>query len=215
MSLRGALLALPLCHSNNNLSPICFLRHMPTIPWVLCIWVFSFIVEPPSDSYAICWCLLWCLVSVMRFPCGCPVHYLGLYHWDLQHYNHLDSTLGGHMCLLVMVCSPCQECTEWLLLPLLQVGAGASYYLFSCPPSHSINMVRHNPIPPHSLYGGERSSFSSSVPPSGMVNSESVVGIKPDDSVVGGDWVSLWWIYSHLLSGTLHLSNRHLPWFYG
>ena len=30
----------------------------------------------------------------------------------------LGYTLGRHMCLLVMECFQCRECTEWLLLPL-------------------------------------------------------------------------------------------------
>ena len=44
---------------------------------------------------------------------------------------NLGYILSRHMCLLMMVCGPHQESTEWLLLPLLQVR-GASCYLFSC-----------------------------------------------------------------------------------
>ena len=41
-----------------------------------------------------------------------------------------------------------------------------------------------------------------------MVNSESVVGIKPSDSDMTG-----WWIYSHLVDEELHCSITHLSWF--
>ena len=75
---------------------------------------FSFKVEPP---WILCnelcfWFLLWCLLSAFRFPCGCPVHLLGLNHWGLQLHNSSWFTIGRHMCLMVMVCDPCQECTK-------------------------------------------------------------------------------------------------------
>ena len=33
----------------------------------------------PSFHYFVCWCLLWCLLSAFRFPCGCHAH-----HWGAQ-----------------------------------------------------------------------------------------------------------------------------------
>ena len=41
-----------------------------------------------------------------------------------------------------------------------------------------------HPIPPPFLHGGKGSSFPGLVPPNVMVNSESMVGIKPGDSGV-------------------------------
>ena len=35
---------------------------------------FSFRVDPPTDSFIVSWCMLWCLLSVFRFPCGCHFH---------------------------------------------------------------------------------------------------------------------------------------------
>ena len=40
-----------LCSSNNYLSSRCHLRHVPTMQWVLCRWVFSSIAEAYTDSY--------------------------------------------------------------------------------------------------------------------------------------------------------------------
>ena len=107
---------LTLCCSNNHLSPECILRH---IPWVLCRYVSPSELSLTLISYVTCWCLLWCLFSAFRFPCGCHVHQMGLNHWCLQHCNPSEFTLGRHMCLLRMVCGPHQKCTERLPLSLL------------------------------------------------------------------------------------------------
>ena len=61
------------------------------------------------------------------------------------------------------------------------------------------------PIPPHSIHGGEGSSFPGLVPPDNTVNSESVVGIQPGDSgVVIGYQVDVFtytwsagWFFAH------------------
>ena len=37
-------------------------------------------------------------------------------------HNPMECTLCRHIYHLVMVCDPCQECTEWLPLPLHQIG---------------------------------------------------------------------------------------------
>ena len=74
--------------------------------------------------YVVCWGLLCCLLFTFRFPCDCHVHQWGLNCWGLLCCNCRQYTLGRHMFLLMMVCSPCQECTECLILPLLQEGGG-------------------------------------------------------------------------------------------
>ena len=99
-----------------------------------------------------------CLLS------GCSVAII-FTSWDstigvapVQPYGY---THGRHMCLLVMLCDPQQDGTEWLLPPLLQVGRTSCSSISSLP-SHSINMVgqttlgaqRSNLIPLPSLHGG-------------------------------------------------------------
>ena len=44
---------------------------------------FSFRVDPPLIVMSCVGCLLWCLLSAFRFPCGCHVPILGLYQWVL------------------------------------------------------------------------------------------------------------------------------------
>ena len=71
-TVRG-LLASPLWHRNNNLSPRFILRHMPTMPWSS---RDEFLFQSLAFQliyYVICWCLLWCLLSIFGFTCGCHV----------------------------------------------------------------------------------------------------------------------------------------------
>ena len=70
------------------------------------------------------------------------------------------------------------------------------------------------PIPPPSLHGGEGSSFAGLVPPDDMVNSESVVSIKPGDSgVVIGYQVDE---FNHTWSLGWFVAHSHIyPWFTG
>ena len=83
---------------------------------------------------------------------------------------------------------PNQECTDWLLLPLLQVD-GSIMLLIQLFPTHSIYIVgntafrawKSHLIPLPSLHG---SSFPHCVPPNNMVYSTSVAGVKPGNSVV-------------------------------
>ena len=151
---------------------------------------FSFRVEPPSDFFIMCWCVLWCFLYASRFPCGCCVHLWGLNHWGLQHCNHLEFTPCRHICLLVMVCGPIDECSEWLLLPLPQVWGPYSTHSTVPQPfqqygvTYSFGVLEEGYlIPLHSLHRREGSS-SVSAPPNDKVNSESVVGVKPSDSGV-------------------------------
>ena len=95
-----------------------------------------------------------------------------------------------HTCLLVMVCDPHQECTKWLLLPLLQVE-GASCYSVSLPPaipslwlacSSGKGLAESYPTPPPSLHG--RNDFFHVLFHLMTQLTESMVDIKPSDSGV-------------------------------
>ena len=158
----GVLLALLHC-SSNILSPRCLLRHMATIPMILLRWVFHSGLSIPLIHNVVCCYLLWCLLSAFRFPCGCHACQWGLNYLGLQCHNPMEYTFGRHMCLLVMVCVPCQYFTKWLLLLVLWVG-GSFMLLIQLFPSHSINIVGHtavgrlaesHPIPLPSLHGRE------------------------------------------------------------
>ena len=106
----------------------------------------------------------------------------------------------AYMCLLVMVCGPHQEWTEWLLLHCHELGR-VSCCSSHCSLSHSNNMVRHTAlgawqshlIPPPFLHGGE-GSFPGCTPPSGTFESRSCVVIR---------YLGLW-INSLLVSRVFH-----------
>ena len=104
-------------------------------------------------------------------------------------YSPSEHTHGRYICILVMVWGPHQECTEWLLPPILWVG-GSLMLLSQQSSSYPSNMVRHTAledlpeshlIPPHSLYCWE-GSFPGLVPPNDIVDSESDVGMKHANS---------------------------------
>ena len=153
---------------------------------------FSFRAEPPSILY---FSMLGSVLVYAFCFSGAILDAVFTYgestHWGLYHCNSLEIIHGRHMCNLVMVISPHQVCTEWLLPPLLWVG-GASSYSISCPPAIPTNggaysfggLAESHLIPSPSLHGGEGSSFPGLVPFCDTVNSESVVGIKRDDSDV-------------------------------
>ena len=96
-----------------------------------------------------------------------------------------------HMCILVIVIDQCQECSEWLLPPLLWVGGTLSYWV-SCPSAvptiwwaYSFgDLTESHLIPSPLLHGREGSSFPGLVPPNNTVDSESVVAIQSADSGV-------------------------------
>ena len=102
----------------------------------------------------------------------------------------LTHTYGRHVYILVMVICTCQECINWLLPPLLQLGGKPSAAQFSSSNSNYLvgiqlwRLSRESPDPMPSLHGWKGSSFPHLVPPDDAVNSESVVGIKPGDSGV-------------------------------
>ena len=94
--------------------------------------------------FYMCWFLFWCMLSVFRYHAGCHINLWGFKCWGLHHCSLLELTHGRHMCNLVMVTSPHQECTEWLLPPLLWVGEPfATHQLYS---SHSNYMVGHTAL---------------------------------------------------------------------
>ena len=130
------LLALQLCHSSD------FSPQMPPQSYANCAMgplqvSFSFRDEPPTDlliCVGVCYGIHFLLSGAMLdaiFTNGDSTIV------QLQPFRH---THGRHMCILVMVISPCKECTEWLLLPLLQVG-GSLLLLHQQSFSHSNNMV--------------------------------------------------------------------------
>ena len=91
------------------------------------------------------------------------------------------------MCNLVMVISPHLVCIEWWL-PLLPWVGGEPSATHSAVPQPigavcSLGCsVESHPIPLPSLCDGEGSSFPGLVPSDDVVNSDSVMGIKPGDS---------------------------------
>ena len=101
---------------------------------------FSFRVEPPTN-----WCLFCCMLSTFRCHAVCHIHQWGLNHWDVHHCHLLELTQGRNLSNLVMVISPCQEYTKWLLPPLLQVG-GSLLLLSQLSSSHSNYMVWYSAL---------------------------------------------------------------------
>ena len=151
---------------------------------------FSFRTELPNDSY------IMCLVSVMVFAfwfqvaMWLPCLSMGAQPLGLHHHNPSEFTLGRHICLQVMVCGPCQECTLWLLLPLPLVRE-ACFCSPHCSPAipaiwYSLWLQGLGREPPDHcafsrLWG---SSFPVSDPPNDTADSKSSIGVRPDDSGV-------------------------------
>ena len=177
---------------------------------------FSFRVEPPTILYfymiAVCFgvCFLF-----FRCHAGCHIHLWGLKHWGLHHCNPLELIHGRQTCNLAMVIGPHQVCIEWLLPPTA-LSRGSLLLLNQLSSSHSNYTVGYtalgawqsHPIPPSSLHGGEGSSFPGLVPSGDMVNSESVVGIKPGASgVVTGYQVHE---FTHTWSGEHFVAHSHI-----
>ena len=126
----------PLCHSNSNLSLRCLLRHMPTMACVLHRWVFSFRVEPPTNSYVIIWvCYGVCIllpgshVTVMFTNGGSNV---GVCHTTSLWSKPLEGICTNWWWSVAHARYVLSGCTSQLLC----VGA-SSCYQFSCPPAIS------------------------------------------------------------------------------
>ena len=161
----GILLASSLCPNSNILSPWCLLR---------------FLGSSGEFSLGVCFLLS-----------ACHVHQWGLSCWGLPYHNLIRYTLGRNMCLLVMVHGSCQYCTEWLLLPLLQVwGSSMLFVQLSPQPFHqysvaySFESLAESPDSSTFPIWWEGSSLPGCVPTDDTVHSKSVMGIKPCDSGV-------------------------------
>ena len=120
--------------------------------------------------------------SAVKFPFA---------EWVSQWFLYHVFTLGRHICILVMVCDPHQECTEWLLLPLPQV-AGPTCCLYHSSPAilaiwWGIHLQELGRVTwsPQLLYMVRRGS----APTNDTVTSKSVMEIKPGDS---GMWLGIW-----------------------
>ena len=115
------MLALLICHSNNDLSPRCLLSIFQLCHWSSAVkflfqgWASQWFMSCVGVCYSVCFMLsgpMWLSCS----PNG------GLNHWVFYHCNLLKFTLGRHIYLMVIVCGPHQECTKWLFFPLPQVA---------------------------------------------------------------------------------------------
>ena len=169
-----------------------------------------------SHKFAyICQCLLCCMLSTIRCHAVCQIHQWGLNHWGLHHSSPSEHTHGRHMCILEMVISPHQE-SKWLF-PSAALSGGSLILLFQLFSSHYSIMVVHTaleswqsyPSPLPSLNSGEGSYFPGLVQSYDKVNSESVMGIQPGDSVSG------WWVNSHLVYRAIFAHSHIYPGFTG
>ena len=108
-----------------------------------------------------------------------PLNPFGSYPWQayVQPGSGYQPTPGMHR-----VAAPSTAFSRWRSLLLLsQLYSGHSNYMVG----HSaFGAWQSHPTPPPSLHGGEGSSFPGLVLSNAMVTTESVVSIKPGDSVV-------------------------------
>ena len=171
-----------------ELHPICLLRHMPTMPWVLHKRVFSFRVEPPTNSYVICWCLLWCLLSAFSscvaamLTNGGPT--FGIFLTTTHHSIPLAGIYASQRWSMAQTRGAQFGCFSHCF------GYGGLHATHSAvtQPFHqdggtyNLGAWQSHPIPPPSQHGREGSSFPDCVPHNDMVDSTSVAGIKLVDS---------------------------------
>ena len=145
-------------------------------------------------------------VYVFRGHSWC-IHQWELNHWGLHHCGPSEHTHGRHMCILVMVIGLHQECTKWLLPPLLQVGG--AFYSVSCPPGTYSFGAQQSPNPSSfpTWWGVFFSRFDSTWWRS---NLESLVHMKPSESgvVIGYQVDEL----THICLQIVCFSFTHLPW---
>ena len=154
--------------------------------WLTCFFFFFFCrIEFPTNFFM--------LVSLMVFAfCFQVPEWLP---WSPIWAQPLGLASGytcsRHMCCLMLVYGPCQECMEWLFPPLLRVGE-SFMVLNPLAISHSVNMLGHialgawqnHPIPQSPLHAWKGSSLPGFVPLQEMVDADSVVGIKHGHSSV-------------------------------
>ena len=183
---------------------------------------FFFRVEPPTFLYIIC--LVSILVYAFYFqvsswmpysPMGAqllgfaPLQPFGVYPWQayVQPGNGHWSTPGMHrVAAPLATLSRGEPSTSQSAVPQPSHLYGGAYSLGGLAESH--------PIPPPSLHDGEGSSFPGLVPLDDMVDSESVMGIKPcDSSVVIGYQVDE---FTHTWSAEQFVACSHIyPGFTG
>ena len=136
------------------------------------------------------WCLVWCLIY-FQVPCWMPYSPMGAQPLGFAHLQPFGACTwqayvqpgDGHQPTLGMHRVAAASTTS---------SSGSLLLLNQLLPSQTIYMMGHtalgawqgHPIPLPSLHGGEGSSFPGLVPSNDMVNSESVMGIKPGDSGV-------------------------------
>ena len=122
-------------------------------------------VEPATILYIIC--LVSVPVSAFYFQVPYWMSYspLGVQPLGFALLQPLEFTCGRHMCNLLII-SPCQVCTEWLLPSLPWVGEPSAAQLAVLQPSHLYGgaysfggLAESHLIPPSSLQGGEGFSF--------------------------------------------------------
>ena len=155
---------------------------------VLCLWVYLLGAEPPTDSYVMYFVSV--MVFAFRCPCGCML-ICGAHILGLQHHNPFEFTLGMHLCLLVMVHSPCWDAVSGCCFYCLDLEGASHYSSCFVPAILAIwwgiqlwTLVESHLVPPPSIHGGKGSTFAGSAPPNDMDDFESVVGVKLSDSGV-------------------------------
>ena len=186
----GVLLASPLCCSSNNVSPRCSLRQLPIMPCVLS--EFSlFRVEPPTNSlycmFVLVMVFAFCFQVPMWLPClsvgaqpllfAMPQPY-GVYPW---HAYVPPGDGPWRIPRVQQVTAPSTAASIWELYathssfpqPFHQYGG-----------AYSSGTWQSHPIHLPSVNGREGSSFPSCVSPKAVLDSRSVMGIKPGDSGV-------------------------------
>ena len=153
---------------------------------------FSFRAEPPTILYfymfgvssGICFLLSGAMMNVVFIYGGSTVEICTIAAlWSLPMadiYATWQCSSAHTRCAQSSCSFHCFElggapATQSAVLPPFQLYGGA--YSFG-------GLAENHPIPPPSLHGEEGSSFPGLVPSNDMVNYESVVGIKPCDSVV-------------------------------
>ena len=186
------------------------------MPWLLHRWVSLSELSIPLVCLNM---LLSCGVCfLLSGSIRCHFHLWGLNHWGLHHHSPSGHTHGRHMSILVIFWGPHQECSRWLLPPLFE-SRESLMLLSQLYSSHSSNMVGillgglgSPPIPLSSLHGWEGYSFPGLVLPNDTVNSKTVLGMKPGDSIV----VIVYQVdeFTHTWSAVFYCSITHLSWFH-
>ena len=178
----------------------------------------KFFIESRASHWFICYMLVSGMVC-FSFPCCCNIHQSGLNPCSLYHHS-------PHSIPLVDICVS----WLWSMAHARSALSGCSFHCFEW--GNFMLLIQLSPaiqsIGGHttlgawqrflihllSLHGGEGSSFPGCVLPDRIVNTKSVVGIKPGDSggVIGYQVDE----FTHTqVSWVLHSTITHLSWFHG